>query len=319
MMVRQMSDYWQKRTQGIMDLLDVKDKDLTDAVLKEYQSASQDVAIKIDEFYERYADNNTLSYADAHKRIRKTDLSDYVKRANDYRMSNKDNPELLKRLNAQYMTSKISRLELLKLEIDFRILQASNQQVGSFTEYLAKESAYIYGALAVGNAIKTLNNAEIDSILSFEWSGANYSHRIWRDNDVLANKLKDVLVKAAINGSNPRVTAKNLRDVFGGTKPNTERLVRTESTYVANATTAKRYESYGVESYEFVAVMDNRTSSVCRSLNGEVFKMNDFAPGTNAPSMHPNCRSTIVPSDDELTKFNKYLDQDTVDDLPSWD
>ena len=319
MMVRQMSDYWQKRTQGIMDLLDVKDKDLTDVVLKEYQSASQDVAIKIDEFYERYADNNTLSYVDAHKRIRKTDLSDYVKRANDYRMSNKDNPELLKRLNAQYMTSKISRLELLKLEIDFRILQASSQQVGSFTEYLAKESAYIYGALAVGNAIKTLNNAEIDSILSFEWSGANYSHRIWRDNDVLANKLKDVLVKAAINGSNPRVTAKNLRDVFGGTKPNTERLVRTESTYVANATTAKRYESYGVESYEFVAVMDNRTSSVCRSLNGEVFKMNDFSPGTNAPSMHPNCRSTIVPSDDELTKFNKYLDPDTVDDLPSWD
>ncbi|MBZ5980366.1 minor capsid protein [Leuconostoc gasicomitatum] len=314
-----MSDYWQKRTQGIMDLLDVKDKDLTDVVLKEYQSASQDVAIKIDEFYERYADNNTLSYADAHKRIRKADLSDYVKRANDYRMSNKDNPELLKRLNAQYMTSKISRLELLKLEIDFRILQASNQQVGSFTEYLAKESAYIYGALAVGNAIKTLNNAEIDSILSFEWSGANYSHRIWRDNDVLANKLKDVLVKASINGSNPRVTAKNLRDVFGGTKPNTERLVRTESTYVANATTAKRYESYGVESYEFVAVMDNRTSSVCRSLNGEVFKMNDFSPGTNAPSMHPNCRSTIVPSDDELTKFNKYLDPDTVDDLPSWD
>lgn len=230
MMVRQMSDYWQKRTQGIMDLLDVKDKDLTDAVLKEYQSASQDVAIKIDEFYEKYADNNTLSYADAQKRIRKTDLSDYVKRANNYRMSNKDNPELLKRLNAQYMTSKISRLELLKLEIDFRILQASSQQVGSFTEYLAKESAYIYGALAVGNAIKTLNNAEIDSILLFEWSGANYSHRIWRDNDVLANKLKDVLVKAAINGSNPRVTAKNLRDVFGGTKPNTERLVRTEST-----------------------------------------------------------------------------------------
>ncbi|MBZ6004087.1 minor capsid protein [Leuconostoc gelidum subsp. aenigmaticum] len=314
-----MSDYWQKRTQGIMDLLDIKDKDLTDAVLKEYQSALQDVAIKIDEFYEKYADNNTLSYADAQKRIRKTDLSDYVKRANNYRMSNKDNPELLKRLNAQYMTSKISRLGLLKLEIDFRILQASNQQVGSFTEYLAKESAYIYGALAVGNAIKTLNNAEIDSILSFEWSGANYSHRIWRDNDVLANKLKDVLVKAAINGSNSRVTAKNLRDVFGGTKPNTERLVRTESTYVANATTAKRYESYGVESYEFVAVMDNRTSSICRSLNGEVFKMNDFAPGTNAPSMHPNCRSTIVPSDDELTKFNKYLDPDTVDDLPSWD
>ncbi|WP_260156362.1 minor capsid protein [Leuconostoc citreum] len=312
-------DYWKKRTHDIMDLLDVKDQDLTSALLKEYQSALNDVVHKIDDFYDKYAQDNTLSYADAMKRIRKTDLSDYVKRANAYRESNKDNPELLKRLNAQYMTSKVSRLELLKLEIEFRILQASNQQVGSFTEYLAKESAYIYGALAVGNAIKTLNNAEIDTILSFEWSGANYSQRIWRNNDVLANKLKDVLVKAAINGSNPRVTAKNLRDIFGGTKPNTERIVRTESTYVANTTTAKRYKDMGVESYEFVASLDNRTSSICRSLNGDTFKMSEFSPGTNAPSMHPNCRSTIAPSSDELTKYNKYLDPDTVDDLPNWD
>lgn len=312
-------DYWKKRTQDIMDLLDVKDKDLTADVLKEYKAASDDIARKIDDFYEKYAQDNTLSYDDAMKRIRQTDLSDYVKRANAYRESNKDNPELLKRLNAQYMTSKIGRLELLKLEIDFRVLQASNVQVGSFTDYLAKESAYVYRALAVGNAIKTLNNAEIDTILSFDWSGANYSERIWRDNDVLANKLKDVLVKAAINGSNPRVTAQKLQDVFGGAKANTERLVRTESTYVANATTAKRYESYGVQTYEFVATLDNRTSSICRSLNGDTFKMSEFSPGTNAPSMHPNCRSTIAPASDELTKYNKYLDPDTVDDLPSWD
>ena len=202
------NDYWKKRTQNIMDVLDIKDQDLNAAVLKEYRAALEDITRKIDDFYEKYAQDNTLSYADAIKRIRKTDLSDYVKRANAYRESNKDNPELLKRLNAQYLTAKINRLELLKLEVEFRILEASNAQVESFTEYLAKESAYIYGALAVGNAIKTLNNAEINTILSFEWSGANYSERIWRDNDVLANKLKDVLVKAAINGSNPRVTAK---------------------------------------------------------------------------------------------------------------
>lgn len=312
------NDYWKKRTQNIMDLLDIKDQELNAAVLKEYRAALEDITRKIDDFYEKYAQDNTLSYADAIKRIRKTDLSDYVKRANAYRESNKDNPELLKRLNAQYLTAKINRLELLKLEVEFRILEASNEQVESFTEYLAKESSYIYGALAVGNAIKTLNNAEINTILSFEWSGANYSERIWRDNDVLANKLKDVLVKAAINGSNPRVTAKKLRDVFGGTKANTERLVRTESTYVANATTAKRYRDYGVQTYEFVATLDNRTSSICRHLNGEVFKMSEFSPGTNAPAMHPNCRSTIAPSIDELTKFNKYLDPDTVDDLPSW-
>ncbi|MFT9031180.1 MAG: minor capsid protein [Leuconostoc pseudomesenteroides] len=312
-------NYWEKRTKAIMDLLDVKDTELTNAVLKEYQAASDDISRKIDDFYEKYADENTISYDEARKRVRAVDLEDYVKRANVYRMSNKDNPELLKRLNAQYMTSKISRLELLKLEIDFRILQASNAQSETFTAYLAKESAYIYSALSVGNAIKTLNEREIESILQMEWSGASYSQRIWRDNDVLANKLKDELVKAAINGTNPRVTAKKLRDVFGGTKPNTERLVRTESTYVANASTAKRYDNMGVKEYEFVAVLDRRTSSICREMNGHTFPLSEFMPGTNAPAMHPNCRSTIVPAASDLTKYNKYLDSDTVDDLPEMD
>ncbi|QEA41221.1 hypothetical protein FGL85_01050 [Leuconostoc pseudomesenteroides] len=312
-------NYWEKRTKAIMDLLDVKDTELTNAVLKEYQAASDDISRKIDDFYEKYADKNTISYDEARKRVRAVDLDDYVKRANAYRVSNKDNPELLKRLNAQYMTSKISRLELLKLEIDFRILQASNAQSETFTAYLAKESAYIYSALSVGNAIKTLNEREIESILQMEWSGASYSQRIWRDNDVLANKLKDELVKAAINGTNPRVTTKKLRDTFGGTKPNTERLVRTESTYVANASTAKRYDNIGVKEYEFVAVLDRRTSSICRDMNGQTFPLSEFMPGTNAPAMHPNCRSTIVPAASDLTKYNKYLDSETVDDLPDMD
>ena len=309
------NDYWTKRTQEIMAQLDKKDPELTNVVLAEYKQAAEEIDKKIYNFYDKYAKDNKLSYQEAMKRVRAVDMRDYVKRANAYRRANKKNAELLKRLNAQYMSSKITRLELLKLEIEFSILQASNEQVGSFTDYLKNESAYVYGALVAGNAIKTLNNREIETILNMEWSGANYSSRIWRNNDVLANKLKDELVKAAINGNNPVVTARRLRKIFDSTKANTERLVRTESTYVANATTAKRYEEMGVDEYEFTAVMDRRTSTICREMNGETFKLKDFQPGTNAPAMHPNCRSTIVPSTKDLTKYNKYLDLDMVDDL----
>lgn len=309
------NDYWTKRTQEIMAQLDKDDPELTNAVLAEYKQAAEEIDKKIYNFYDKYAKDNKLSYQEAMKRVRAVDMRDYVKRANAYRRANKKNAELLKRLNAQYMSSKITRLELLKLEIEFSILQASNEQVGSFTDYLKNESAYVYGALVAGNAIKTLNNREIETILNMEWSGANYSSRIWRNNDVLANKLKDELVKAAINGNNPVVTARRLRKIFDSTKANTERLVRTESTYVANATTAKRYEEMGVEEYEFTAVMDRRTSTICREMNGETFKLKDFQPGINAPAMHPNCRSTIVPSTNDLTKYNKYLDPDMVDDL----
>lgn len=315
MMMVNKDNYWEQRTQDIMKQLDKQDPELTNEVLTEYKAAYDDIQGKIYDFYDKYAKDKHISYADAMKRVRSTDLDDYVKRANQYRKEHKKNPELLRRINAQYVTSQINRLELLKLEIEFRMIQASDTQDEAFGAYLAKESAYVYGALQAGKAIQTLNNREIENILQMEWSGANYSERLWRNNDLLANKLKDEMVKAAINGNNPRVTAKNLRKVFGGTRFNTERLVRTESTYVANATTAKRYEEMGVEEYEFMAVLDRRTSTICRELNGETFKLKDFQPGTNAPAMHPNCRSTIVPSSNDLTKYNKYLDPDMIDDL----
>lgn len=307
-MVAKMDNYWTKRINDIMDLLDTRDEKLNAAMLKEYKAASDDISKRIADFYDKYAEDGTLNYEDARKQIRSTDLSDYVKRANEYREASDKNPEMLRRLNAQYTTARLNRLELLKLEIDFRLIQASDKQDKSFTDYLSKESSYIYDQLVNGKTIDTLNDKEIETIIQNEWSGANYSQRLWRDNDLLANKLKDELVRAAINGSNPKVTAKKLRDSFGGTKPNTERLVRTESTYVANATIAKRYNDMGVKSYTFSAHIDSRTSSICRHLNGETFPLKDFKPGVNAPAMHPNCRSRIVPSDDDLSKFDKYLD-----------
>ena len=36
-----------------------------------------------------------------------------------------------------------------------------------------------------------------------------------------------------------------------------------------------------------------KTSKICHSLNGKIFKVKDMIPGINA--MHPWCRSTTVP------------------------
>ncbi|PEG74662.1 phage head morphogenesis protein, partial [Pediococcus acidilactici] len=121
------NDYWTKRTQEIMAQLDKDDPELTNAVLAEYKQAAEEIDKKIYNFYDKYAKDNKLSYQEAMKRVRAVDMRDYVKRANAYRRANKKNPELLKRLNAQYMSSKITRLELLKLEIEFSVLQASNE------------------------------------------------------------------------------------------------------------------------------------------------------------------------------------------------
>nr|WP_078065280.1 minor capsid protein [Staphylococcus aureus] len=47
--------------------------------------------------------------------------------------------------------------------------------------------------------------------------------------------------------------------------------------------------------YKYVAKIDSKTSKLCHSLNGKIFKVKDMIPGVNAPPMHPWRRSTTVP------------------------
>jgi hypothetical protein len=48
----------------------------------------------------------------------------------------------------------------------------------------------------------------------------------------------------------------------------------------------------------FVAVVDGKTSKTCEELNGKIFFVKDAEIGLNAPPMHPNCRSVIIPFDE---------------------
>ena len=48
--------------------------------------------------------------------------------------------------------------------------------------------------------------------------------------------------------------------------------------------------------YRFVATLDRRTSTTCHGPDEQIYPVDDYNPGTNAPPLHPHCRSTIVGS-----------------------
>ena len=75
-------------------------------------------------------------------------------------------------------------------------------------------------------------------------------------------------------------------------RPNS--IARTETIRVANEGLKDMYTNNNILSYRYLAALDDRTSDICKSLNGRVFLTKDGIPGTNMPPMHVNCRSTIV-------------------------
>jgi len=75
------------------------------------------------------------------------------------------------------------------------------------------------------------------------------------------------------------------------------RVARTELNSMRAANAVLNFKEAGLTKYKFVAKIDNKTSPKCREYNGQVFKVEDGLLGkAPVPSLHPNCRSRIVPA-----------------------
>ena len=110
-------------------------------------------------------------------------------------------------------------------------------------------------------------------------------------------KLERVTSHVIIRGRHPNEFVSELKKQFNSTTYNASRLLVTESARVQAESQKLTYlKELGEDGeYKYVAKIDKKTSKLCHSLNGKVFKVKDMIPGVNAPPMHPWCRSTTVP------------------------
>lgn len=123
----------------------------------------------------------------------------------------------------------------------------------------------------------------------------------------ITKKLKDRLMEGIKAGVNERDLSKALRELG---EEETQRwlrtVIRTKATEMFNHGRKAYYETDEVakqivEAYQFSAIMDDRTSDVCSSLDGKIFDKGEFTSSV-VPPLHFNCRSIWVP----ITKFEDY-------------
>lgn len=88
-----------------------------------------------------------------------------------------------------------------------------------------------------------------------------------------------------------------------------ERFSRTKTTEFMNYARVDYFTETGVVSgYQYSAILDGRTSPICKGLHGKLFT-DKKAP---IPPMHFNCRSLLVP----ITVYEKFEPTETVKGLP---
>lgn len=147
--------------------------------------------------------------------------------------------------------------------------------------------------LKINPAFSRLDNRAVNQVLNTKFLGGNYSERIWKNTDKLANTLKEVIGSAIARGESYSKTARGIRERFGVTQYEATRLVQTETCYFQNQAEIEALKTMGIEKYKFIATLDSRTSDICREHDKKVYNIEDAKAGENLPPLHPNCRSTV--------------------------
>lgn len=302
------AEYWKQRFTQLEAAQNRKGAGAYLEIEKQYKAAQNELEAQIARWYQRFADSNGISLAQAKQWLKGQDLAEFkwdVKEYIKYGKENAINGAWMQELENASSKFHISRLEALQIQTQNSLETMFAQQFGTMKKALSDvyASGYYHTAYAVqqgfglGWDIAGLDQAQIEKVLSKPWAvdGYNFSARIWNSKTKLIGEVHNELSKNLLTGADPQKAIDSLAKKMGTSKSNAGRLVMTEQAYFSSAAQKDCFNDLDVEEYEVVATLDSHTSDICRSLDGKVFKMSDYKPGVTAPPFHVYCRSTTAP------------------------
>lgn len=302
------AEYWKQRFKQLEAAQNRKGAGAYLEIEKQYKAAQNELEAQIARWYQRFADSNGISLAQAKQWLKGQDLAEFkwgVKEYIKYGKENAINGAWMQELENASSKFHISRLEALQIQTQNSLETMFAQQMGTMKKALSDvyASGYYHTAYAVqqgfglGWDIAGLDQAQIEKVLSKPWAvdGYNFSTRIWNSKTKLIGEVHNELSKNLLTGADPQKAIDSLAKKMGTSKSNAGRLVMTEQAYFSSAAQKDCFNDLDVEEYEIVATLDSHTSDICRSLDGKVFKMSDYKPGVTAPPFHVYCRSTTAP------------------------
>lgn len=298
------ADYWIKRAFRAEEAADKTDAELLRDMQKVYKNALAELEKEIQAFYGRYAEENGLSMQEVHRRLDPKQLKsakEEIRRYYDFadpkkigRKMSREYRDELRRLSARaYM----SRLEEIKMKLKQNVIKLAAEEQQRFDEAMKKayseahaQASYTLDrGLGFSEGYSAPSDDVLNKVVSEKWLGSNFSDRIWQDKGKLLTSIENELLSGIAQGHNPRKIADAMAAKYGQDYKNCERLARTETIHFMNQATHDSYREHGVDRYQFVCGLDERTCPTCGALDGTVHDVRYKEEGVNYPVMHPNC------------------------------
>lgn len=267
-----------------------------------YLAASLDLQDKAKDILRRFWLKHNLTQHEAEMLLANIDPSD-IKKILERLEKDPKNKELRDELTAQAAAARIRNLESLFEQVK-KTTSSLAEKVKTGASKLLKKLGLdswhkavfnLQKQVGAGWKVKSPSEKLVEKAVEQSWAGSGFSKRIWGNTEELEKAVKKEIMKSLLTGRPTEEAAKAINDQFGKGMYNARRLVRTEAAYITNQMALQGYRDQGVEKYVYVAILDLRTSKICRSLDKKRFLVKNAKVGVNFPPMHPFCRSTTVP------------------------
>lgn len=322
--------YWEHRATLRQAAYDRANNRVVEAVSRAYDRAARQLDADIATIMRTYQRKTGLTPQEAMEFLNGGLPPSYLKELLARVAGITDKQERLKLetlLRTDRYQGRISRLDAIKAATRVGLTEAAEVELGAVTPHLRAigDTAYsrmmydVQHATQYGFRMAGVPRRSMDTILKTRWAGEAFSQRIWQNRDAAYNIMTQAMSEIVGIGKLSQATLTDVRGMVdlnkwaGAAKSKfknvaqyqkyaANRLIRTESAYVANQTTAIAYDECGIEAYEFIATLDGRTSDYCQRHDGLIdpdtgspYDVAKKEIGKNWPPLHPFCRSTTAP------------------------
>lgn len=194
---------------------------------------------------------------------------------------------MLKENAASY---RIERKEALIRAIEAEKLRQVDTQLSIGEKHLTD----VYKTVKRELGTPDVDTERLKEVFNHEWAGSNFSKRVWHNQEVLADNIKENLMQSFISGKSNRQIADELEFQTNMGRYAANRLIRTETSYMVNSADLDSSKKRGINAKKFEANLDSRTSKICREHNQKIIPIDKIEIGKNAPPLHPFCRSFLA-------------------------
>ena len=347
--------YWEKRAEMAVGRMESSVNGAVPELIQSFEKAKKELIKEIYAFYAKHASENGVSLAEAQKQLSFAELREFKGSLKEYERLAKNSIGTYDLQVANLSRkARITRLQALEAECD-TILQRLYQEQEKLIQDVVKDvytQEYYRSQFEIERytgfmyEFSKIPTSAIEQVIMTPVFGADLSTRLWRQDMDTGFKIRQSLNEMFITGQPPQKFADDLQKIIGardksgnltGKKYEAYRVLYSEGAQALSQSQLQAYIDDDMEYYQIIATLDNKTSEICRSLDGCIFSVtkggdvpqkyvkgdNEYQrraydaksviSGINFPIFHPNCRTTTavyIPNLKESKRTRMARDKD---------